>query len=144
MITICLILFLLFSQMLSDPTYVEELQDLLNSKVDILDLEALKYDDEMTRWNKMRKIHFMLMKKPKEIRSQFKTRMRIRQSMHDEFIESRLSRTDDPVIKDFWNQINSLDANWSISEGEAAEQEFQLLAKLTPQQRRSLGNIWRC
>ncbi|KAK6766384.1 hypothetical protein RB195_025971 [Necator americanus] len=130
--------------MLSDPTYVEELQDLLNSKVDILDLEALKYDDEMTRWNKMRKIHFMLMKKPKEIRSQFKTRMRIRQSMHDEFIESRLSRTDDPVIKDFWNQINSLDANWSISEGEAAEQEFQLLAKLTPQQRRSLGNIWRC
>ncbi|EYC34071.1 hypothetical protein Y032_0001g227 [Ancylostoma ceylanicum] len=144
MLTVSLILFTLFSQLLSDPTYIEELQDLLDDKVDIYGLERLKNDDEITRWEKMRKIRFLLMKQPKEVGAQYSTRMGIRKSMHDEHIAGRLSRSSDPEVREFWRQIHRLDTDWSISEGEAAEREFEMLAKLTPEQRKSLGNICRC
>ncbi|KAL6722838.1 hypothetical protein Aduo_017922 [Ancylostoma duodenale] len=144
MIAVLLILFTLFAKLLPDPTYIEELQDLLDDKVDIYELERLKNDDDMTRWHKMKKIRFMLMKQPKEVGAQYSTRMGIRKLMHDEHIAGRISRSSDPDIQEFWRQIQHLDTDWSISEGEAAEREFEMLAKLTPEQRRSLGKIWRC
>ncbi|CAJ0608888.1 unnamed protein product [Cylicocyclus nassatus] len=138
------LLLAILAQVLSDPTYVEELQDLLEDKVDVLELESLKQDDDMIRRDKMRKIHYLLMKKPRIIKAQYQKRLEIKKFLHDDWIQSKIIRASDEQIKRFWYEIQRLDVNWDISETEAAEREFQLLSNLTARQRRSLGNIWRC
>ena len=58
---------------------------------------------------------------------QYQARMQVRMLMHDEFIQAKLNKAEDPEIREFWYGIQRLDTNWSVSEAEAAEIEFQVV-----------------
>ncbi|WKY15943.1 hypothetical protein Q1695_000986 [Nippostrongylus brasiliensis] len=111
-----------------DPLYIDELENLVNDKVDNWELEELRSDDHSTRL-------FV------QLDLKYRQRVLERRQEHDEDIDERVHRADDPQIKNFWKDILQVDTDMQISESDAAEKEFQLLARLTPEQRKEIGRI---
>ncbi|XGW34320.1 hypothetical protein V3C99_018292 [Haemonchus contortus] len=66
-----------------------------------------------------------------------------RKRFHDEFIEERINRARDPRVKEFWNEVQKLDTDLTISESDAFEREFQMLSQLAPDQRKLIGRLCR-
>ncbi|WKY15942.1 hypothetical protein Q1695_000986 [Nippostrongylus brasiliensis] len=122
-----------------DPLYIDELENLVNDKVDNWELEELRSDDHSTRWAKFQRLRRILLRQTPAVKLKYRQRVLERRQEHDEDIDERVHRADDPQIKNFWKDILQVDTDMQISESDAAEKEFQLLARLTPEQRKEIG-----
>ncbi|VDL73468.1 unnamed protein product [Nippostrongylus brasiliensis] len=109
-----------------DPLYIDELENLVNDKVDNWELEELRSDDHSTRWAKFQRLRRILLRQTPAVKLKYRQRVLERRQEHDEDIDERVHRADDPQIKNFWKDILQVDTDMQISESDAAEKEFQV------------------
>ncbi|RCN30099.1 hypothetical protein ANCCAN_24134 [Ancylostoma caninum] len=121
-----------------DPVFVDELEDLVFTKEEKWELETLDDDDTMIRSEKQKKLDEILAKQPQAVQDRFKSIVETRKLRHQKRLEMKIEKATDPEIKEFWKEIEKIDNDMGISEDEAEMKEWELKAKLTPEQRKML------
>ncbi|RCN34526.1 hypothetical protein ANCCAN_19621 [Ancylostoma caninum] len=121
-----------------DPVFVDELEDLVFTKEEKWELETLDDDDTMIRSEKQKKLDEILAKQPQAVQDRFKNIVETRKLRHQKRHEMKIEKATDPEIKEFWKEIEKIDNDMGISEDEAEMKEWELKAKLTPEQRKML------
>ncbi|KAL6722842.1 hypothetical protein Aduo_017926 [Ancylostoma duodenale] len=121
-----------------DPVFVDELEDLVFTKEEKWELETLDDDDTMIRSEKQKKLDEILAKQPQAVQDRFKNLVESRKLRHQKRLEMKIEKATDPEIKEFWKEIEKIDNDMGISEDEAEMKEWELKAKLTPEQRKML------
>ncbi|XGW34321.1 hypothetical protein V3C99_018292 [Haemonchus contortus] len=143
LIMICVLSITLLLKTSSDPVYVDDLAELVDDKTDIWDLEELENNNNVARWLKFRILWRILLRQSPDVKFKYRMKITERKRFHDEFIEERINRARDPRVKEFWNEVQKLDTDLTISESDAFEREFQMLSQLAPDQRKLIGRLCR-
>ncbi|CAJ0608916.1 unnamed protein product [Cylicocyclus nassatus] len=120
-----------------DPVFIDELKDIVPDKNDKKELKKLDKDKDMIRSEKKQKLDVILARQTDSIKKLFEIEVQRTLLKHQMKMEKKMA-VDDPAVREYWQKVEEINKDMSISQRQADKKIKELKEKLTPEQRRLL------